>query len=373
MNAEVIIAVVLLVACALTFVLTHLSKAYSIAIGRIAIPNERSSHKTPTPTGGGIAIVFAVYLTSPVLWVLGGAETTAQSTILFAFLLSAGLVAAVGYIDDGRGLASWQRLAVHLVCATVCVYFIGAPGVAFPDFLPVWVTAVGTVLAIVWCLNLFNFMDGTDGIAASEALTVGGVTAVLIYIQAPDNPAWVVMALLAVTSLAFLFWNWPPAKIFMGDVASGFIGFSIAVVALWTIVEEILNVWVWLIIPGMFFIDASLTLVRRLYRRERLYEAHCSHAYQCAVRLLEHAYCNRRGGRHPSHPGGRARTIAHRYVSSATIAVTLLWLTPLSLLAIAYPRWGFAWTLLAWVSTGWVLVSIQNAWHNSRHNEQQND
>jgi Fuc2NAc and GlcNAc transferase len=179
------------------------------------------------------------------------------------------------------------------------------------------------VLGIVWVLNLYNFMDGIDGLAASEAIFVSwGGAFLLMFGGAPPGVA-VAAAAFGAACVGFLLWNWPPAKIFMGDVGSGYIGYTIAVFALAASRESAPSLAAWLILSGVFIVDASVTLLRRLARRERVFAAHRSHAYQ---------WLSRRWG-------------GHKAVTVAVLAMNVLWLLPWALFATLYPRralWGAA-------------------------------
>lgn len=144
-----------------------------------------------------------------------------------------------------------------------------------------WLINVLAVIAIVWMINLYNFMDGIDGIAGTEAITISGAAAIFLWVQNSGLVAVCLLILAAV--LGFLIWNWPPAKIFMGDVGSGFLGFVIAVLAIWSENSGAAPLLIWLLLLGVFIVDATVTLVKRMTRGEKLYEAHRSHVYQLAV------------------------------------------------------------------------------------------
>jgi Fuc2NAc and GlcNAc transferase len=187
-------------------------------------------------------------------------------------------------------------------------------------------------LVIVWSLNLFNFMDGIDGIAASEAVFIGVAGGVLVLVGGGSVALATLCLVLAAACSGFLWWNWAPAKIFMGDVGSGFLGFSIAVLALGVARDQPAGPFVWLILGGVFVVDATVTLMRRLWRRERLYEAHRSHAYQCLARRWQ----------------------SHRRVTLTVTAVNVFWLFPWATLATLYPVHA-GWAALA--AVGPLLVA----------------
>ncbi len=289
------------------------------------VPNSRSSHLAPTPRGGGLAIVatfcFALLYLS---WRPG-----LPFELLMA-LAGALPVAAVGFWDDHGHVPAGWRLLVQAAAALWSLSWIG--GVASVEFAgeSYALGGFGPVLGgvfIVWLLNLFNFMDGIDGLAGAEVLTVTLSAAFLLWLASPSEsmPDIAVLLALAAAAAGFLAWNWPPAKIFMGDVGSGFVGFLLAALALRTATAGSLSLAVWLILTGVFFVDATVTLLRRMASGQRWYEAHRSHAYQHAAR----------------------RWASHRRVSLAVIAVNLLWLLPLAMAAMIWPRWEAVFLLLA--------------------------
>jgi Fuc2NAc and GlcNAc transferase len=202
-----------------------------------------------------------------------------------ALLVGGVLVAAVGWLDDRYRLAAWVRAAVHGIAAVWAVWCLGGMPSVRIGFDTVWLGWVGSMLAVVglvWLTNLYNFMDGIDGLAGGEAVTVGLIGGGLAAATGADGLA------LAATSLAaaaggFLVFNWPPATIFMGDVGSGLLGFAFGVIALASERTDSVPLMVWMLLLGVFIVDATATLIARLMKRERWYEAHRSHAYQRAV------------------------------------------------------------------------------------------
>lgn len=279
-------------------------------IGRIVdLPNARSSHTTPKPRGGGLSIVAVVTGAAILLYVMGR-----MSPPLTTVLLVGGLsVAGIGLLDDVRSAPISLRMIVHLGAALLALYFLGSP-------LPARMAgSVLTVLGIAWMLNLFNFMDGIDGLAASEAAFVLAGAGAISLLLARASPAEVAPLMIAAAAcVGFLAWNWPPASIFMGDVGSGYLGYLIAVLAIASAKSGALNVYVWLILGGVFIVDATLTLVRRLLRGERIYQAHRTHAYQWLAR----------------------RWGSHARVTRAVIAVNVGWLLPCAILAARFGRFA---------------------------------
>jgi Fuc2NAc and GlcNAc transferase len=319
---------------ALSWVLTWWVRRLALARGLLDQPNERSSHSIPTPRVGGIAIVIAA--SAGMLLLLGAGELDPKLAV--ALIGGGAAIAAVGLMDDRRRLSARVRFTVHVLAALWALIWLGGlPPLRIGDHL----TALGPagyvlgVLAIVWVLNLFNFMDGIDGIAASEAIFVAcGATLVAAASGATTGAALV----LGAASGGFLLWNWPPAKIFMGDVGSGYLGYMIGVLAVAATRDDAAAVWVWLTLGGVFFVDATATLIRRALRRERLHQAHRSHAYQRLSR----------------------RWASHGRVTALVLAVNCCWLLPWALYAVRHPGLA-AWTVVVALAPLAVMVVLTGA------------
>jgi Fuc2NAc and GlcNAc transferase len=257
-----------------------LVRSYSLARGILDQPNSRSSHSRPTPRGGGLAI--AVVVVAGLLALYAQGRLSASTTT--GLVVGGALVAGVGWLDDRTGISIPARLAVHVVASVWLVGWLGG----MPDLtiggVRVHLGVGGGVLAVLattWSVNFYNFMDGIDGLAAAEALFAGTAGALLL---GASNPGLAqASALAAAASAGFLLWNWCPARLFMGDVGSGFLGFLFAGLALATERADSLPAVIWLILLGVFFWDATSTLIRRLIRGDRWYAPHRAHAYQRAV------------------------------------------------------------------------------------------
>lgn len=267
-------------ATALTVVLTALVLRY--ARGRlIDVPEDRSSHATPTPTGGGLGIVMVLLLA---VVSLGWWEIIIP-TLAASFAAGLLLVAAVGWADDHRQLAPAWRLIAQLLAGVLVVWGLGGVEQLAIGELIVSLGFPGSVLAVigsVWLINLYNFMDGVDGLAAIEGVFVSGAMAAMFWI-AGESGAALLAGSLAGGCLGFLFWNWPPARIFLGDVGSYSIGFTLAVLALYGEISGSLPLTVFGILAAVFVLDATYTLISRMVRRARWYTAHREHAYQAPV------------------------------------------------------------------------------------------
>lgn len=310
------------------FLLTGWFRAYALRASLIDVPNARSSHSTPTPRGGGLSVALVLLLSLPAagLWI--GLPANA----LIALTAGGIAVAAVGWLDDHADVPARWRMLVHIAASILVVILAGGiPALPLPSVAWDWGWLGGVVLAggIVWHLNLYNFMDGIDGIAGAQAVTVTFPAAVMLWLL--DAPGWALLAaLIAAASAGFLVWNWPPAKVFMGDAGSGLLGFILASFGVLAWTEAGMSIWVWPILMGVFVVDATWTLIHRMIRGERFWEAHRSHAYQHAARF--HG--------------------AHRPVTLAVALMNLVWLTPLAWMAAFWPQWGVALTGLAWLPLG---------------------
>jgi len=249
----------------LSVLLTFLIKKYAIKKSIYDVPNERSSHTIPTPRGGGVAIVVVFYI-SLILF---------KDKIdfgLFLALLTAIPIVVISVIDDLFTISSKIRLAVQALSALLGLYFLG--GVESIDFVffklsGAFVNVIAFV-SILWLTNLYNFLDGIDGYAGSQAVTVG--LGMFIFFS---NPLGLVIA---VASLGFLVFNWHKATIFMGDVGSATLGYLFAIFAFSNTLDG--NIYIWLILLSLFWYDATITLFRRYRNGESITQAHKKHAYQ---------------------------------------------------------------------------------------------
>jgi Fuc2NAc and GlcNAc transferase len=310
-------------ACALLF--TGVARKLAVSHNLIDLPNSRSSHMVPTPRGGGVAIVAAML--PALLW--SGACGSLEITAVAAVVLGGAAVALVGFLDDRRGLSARIRIAVHvtsialLLIGTSSLGKLAVPGVPDMTILQ-FVTAL---LALTWLLNLFNFMDGIDGIASAEACYFGlGLAITLRATDHAGQPVGLSLAL-AGAALGFLFWNWPPAKIFLGDVGSGFLGFIVGALALVAHLSAGLTLWAPVILVAVFVADATVTLLRRMLQGERWHQAHRTHLYQRLSRKL----------------GG------HLPVTIGVLFINFGWLLPLAVAASRRPALGGLFAAVAYV------------------------
>ena len=283
----IIVSLALLVASAF---ITRQLVMNSHRFSQMDIPNERSSHFTPTPRGGGLSFVA----TSIVGFLLLTLNSTIDRADLLALCCAGIIVAVAGHLDDRQKISgATVRLVLHAIGAIVLIVGIGIPSQISLFDRTVNIGVIGSILGVlylVWLLNLFNFMDGTDGIAASEAIFVCIAGAVLNYHVRSDIHFSTASIILATSTLGFLLYNWSPAKIFMGDVGSGYLGIVIGGLSLMAAKQQSDLLWVWIILLAVFVSDATVTLIRRLLRKQKPHVAHRSHAYQhLAIRFNSHS------------------------------------------------------------------------------------
>lgn len=243
-------------------------------------PNERSLHDRPTPRGGGVAILAAIIACETVQIVLfydGHVMVIAASMLV---------VAAVAFLDDHYFIPPVYRLMAQTAAALIILYGgfvmenLEIPGVAW--HWPYAAGALFSVLFIVWMINLYNFMDGMDGFAGGMAVSGFGAFAAMGWI-AGHELFLAVNLIIACASAGFLVFNFPPARIFMGDIGSSTLGLLAAALSLWGVKDGVFPFWIAVLVFSPFIVDASVTLLRRLWRREKIWLAHKTHYYQKLV------------------------------------------------------------------------------------------
>lgn len=261
----------------LSFLLTYLIRRIALRNKIVSIPNERSLHVNPTPVGGGLAILITWYIGITFLFF----NQMIEKNLYFA-LLSGVLLAIISLIDDIIGLKPFVRLCFHFISALIAFIFLGGlrqliiPGIEFNYNFLVYPL---TILGIVWFINLFNFMDGVDGFASLEAITI----CLVIYALSGN----IINLLLIACISGFMVWNLPKAKIFMGDVGSTQLGFILVVLGIYFHNSFQFSILNWIMLSSPFWFDATLTLYRRWRNGEKLSEAHRKHAYQ---RIVQSGY-----------------------------------------------------------------------------------
>ena len=291
-------------------------RRWSLRRNLFDVPNERSSHTTPTPRGGGLIIVLIS------LSVYSIYSLTQTGTFVWSYVVGAILVAGISWLDDLYTISFIWRFAVHVAAALLVIFSVGYFGDIFILFArqsPVnelggWLL---TFFWIVWLTNAYNFMDGIDGIAGIQAFSAGIGWLVIGKVFGADSTGFY-GGVIAFTGLGFLIQNWQPARIFMGDVGSAFLGYTFAVLPLLferemgTIFQNNYQLALGgVFLNWLFLFDTIYTFMRRLLRKERFWEAHRGHIYQKLVS-----------------EGHSHQFIANLYgvISGLTIFATVLWL-----------------------------------------------
>jgi Fuc2NAc and GlcNAc transferase len=301
-----------LVAALLTRVLIGVARRGSI----LAVPNERSSHSIPTPTMGGAAIVLPVLIWSG--YRLG------QDPLCWSIVLGGGILALLGLADDLRDLSARVRVPIQCLAVAIALTTVplAIPLVVAPFTIePRWLVAALDFVIVLWIVNLYNFMDGIDGLAASQCVVFcAGVLSIGHPAAFVQEFLWVLLGATA----GFLWFNRPPARIFMGDVGVGLLGLVVGIVSLTLDARHQMPLIASMILLAGFWFDATYTLCVRIATGQKFASAHRSHLYQrCAARL------------------GHART------TSMFIGYAIVWLMPLAWSCVRAPAWGFAWLVAA--------------------------
>jgi len=317
----------------LSAVSTGIVRRYALRSGMVDVPNQRSSHRVPTARGGGIAIAL-IFLIATIL--LAGAGLLAANT---AWALAGGglVVAWTGWRDDRKHVSVKWRLTAHFVAALWALFCLdGMFSLQWGGGSIAWgyAGAALTLAGMVWLTNLYNFMDGIDGLAAAQAVSTAGVGGVILWVSGAYGLSLTSFAL-AAASAGFLMWNWPPARIFMGDVGSGLLGFSFAVLAIASEKSNAFPALGWLLLLAIFATDATFTLIRRIIHKQPWSQAHRTHAYQCAVQL----------------------GASHRQVTLSVVFLNIFVLSPLAWLV----WWRPAWLLWVCLAVGALALLIWSA------------
>jgi UDP-N-acetylmuramyl pentapeptide phosphotransferase/UDP-N-acetylglucosamine-1-phosphate transferase len=258
----------------LSFVLTFLIRKLAITISIVDVPSERSSHRNPTPKGGGLAVAV-VWFTGLIYFYL---TKNIDERLFFSFLPGI-LLVIIGIIDDIIAIRPLYRLIFQFIVSSIAVFILGGLEKLDLGFYVIGNRTVLTVLALlgtVWFINLFNFLDGIDGYIGMEVVFISSSIVLLFN----DSIAPILLA----ATLGFLIWNWQPAKIFLGDVGSTLLGFNIAIFSIYYQNSSRSSLLIWLILSSLFWFDATLTLYRRYRHKEPLIIPHRKHAFHRIVK-----------------------------------------------------------------------------------------
>jgi len=313
----------------LSWAVTGRVRQYAMRRMLLDHPNHRSLHTSPTPRGGGLSIAITVLSVILLLWFAG----YIPDQIVLATAVGGLVVALTGWLDDNLDVSIVIRLIMYLLASSWACYWISGMSLGSPDLHPV--EFLLRVLALTWMINLYNFMDGSDALAASQGVFAAVVAAILLFTTGSSGPAYIMLALAASCS-GFLIWNWPPARIFMGDIGSCFTGFMFGIFVMVTWDDGTISPAVWLIVLSLFICDASLTLIKRLFTGARWYQAHRSHAYQLAIQS----------------------GLSHKQLIYIILLLFMTLLLPLSWIAYRFEnfQWGATAFVYCMVAIIWLLI-----------------
>ena len=323
----------LLIAFVLSFTLTGFFSRYAVNFNLLDVPNARSSHVIPTPRGGGV--VFAcIFLIMTCLFVQ---PLTEMKTKLIGFVCAASLIASIGFLDDIRDLSTKIRFLIQCIAVLIlmlCTNSYGYLDIGLTNYIPIWILAPISLIGFVWLVNLYNFMDGIDGFAASQGITTCGTLLALLLLFHPDEYLLILSGLMIACLSGFIVWNWSPAKIFMGDVGSGFLGLFFA----YMILASPFSLWTWMVLLSGFWVDATATLIRRVASGQHWTTPHKTHAYQ---------QLTKRWGR-------------HNKVTLSLIVLNVFWNCPLAFATVRWPNMA-PWITLFAIVPIFGLVLLLNA------------
>jgi Fuc2NAc and GlcNAc transferase len=301
-------------------------------------PNQRSSHEMPVPTSGGIGFIIAF---SILTFVLFSWQIIALKELL---LFSSGIFLAItGFIDDLKSLSIGKRLLVQFA-VSLCVAFL-VEGAPVFDILGVWqISGIASktllVFGLVWLVNLYNFMDGIDALAVTEAIFYS-LAIPLLALSGGGVQVSIIALGLGITLCAFLYFNLPPAKIFMGDMGSNYLGLVLGALGILAISSGSVTIWTLLVLLGVFIVDSTSTLMARILGGAVWYHGHKSHAYQRAARKFR----------------------SHGKVVAVVCAINVIWLLPIAWMTTRYPEMSLFLTAFAWLPLA-LLCLYCKKWSN---------
>jgi len=298
-----------------------LYQKYAIKNEIISNINHRTLHKTPVPRGGGVVFSLLVVFCIFILKVFDNISNFAL--YIFGF---GGLVATLfGFVDDIKDISARVKLIVQLFLSGWVVYWLYSSELLLLNFIPLYVAASLALFFMVWMINAYNFIDGIDGMAASTAVFVSLTLAVMLFVTEGPFEVMVVFVLISTAVCGFMFFNWPPATVFMGDAGSLFLGYMFGSLLLLTVLNGSISIWTWLTVFGYFFSDTTATQIMRVVLVKKWYLAHRSHAYQNLARITD----------------------SHFKVTTSVVVYNLLWVFPLTLWSTFQPAMGMVTAFLS--------------------------
>ena len=326
-----------------SFFSTSYIRKYSLSRSLIDVPNDRSSHTVPTPRGGGLSISISVLLCVGLLYFAGWLKTE----ITMALGIGGLLVAVIGWIDDHKHIPALWRTVSYAIAAGWAVFCLGGLQSIKLGTYELMLGQFGSVLAVlgvVWLTNLYKFMEGTDGMAATQAICVGLLAGILFWLEGQHGVA-IVCFVISASSCGFLYWNWPPARIFMGDAGSCLLGFAFGVLSIIGEKGGTITIAIWFILLAVFIGDATLTLLMRIMKGEKWYQAHKSHAYQRLAQL----------------------GMSHKNLALSLLLINIMILWPMATMAFVWGEYSYhiAAASILLISVLWGAIQVHYYRHHS--------
>lgn len=309
----------------ISLVMSYFYPAFALKYGFHAKPNFRSLHTKIMPRGVGIVIVSIML---PVIFLLRQKDFIPHNE--FIVLLSGGLlVSLVGFLDDRFEISARIRFPVQIAAAVWICFWLGASPVLNLGFTTIdlgWFGAILAVVMLVWFYNLFNFIDGIDAMAMSSVVFVSFSMGIILFLEQESSLA-IILFFLGIANLGVLYFNWPPAKVFLGDVGTSFNSYTLSVIIMSSLWTGKPIVWIWLILLAYYLTDTTLTTSVRIIKfRRTWYHPHRSHAYQNLARIWDN----------------------HLKMVSIVWLINLVWLLPLAILAYRMPENAWLYFMVAY-------------------------
>jgi len=308
-----------IIAC--SWIGVFLYKKYALYTGIISNPNYRTLHELPIPRGGGIVFSTLFILAILLIW----RYLQLSDNLLLILGVGGGMASLLGFIDDIKNIRARFKLIIQLLLSSWVLYCLYLDNLLFLNWMPFFLTIPAFLFFMVWIINAYNFMDGVDGMAASGAIFTSLTLALVLSLTGNSVELIAIFILMAALISGFIFFNWPPASIFMGDAGSVFLGYIFGSLLLFTSLNGYISIWIWLTVFGYFFADTTVTQIVRVISIKKWYLPHRSHAYQNLARI----------------------TGSHLKVTSGVTLYNIIWILPLTLLSALKPEMAVIISMLA--------------------------
>ena len=299
--------------------------------GIMANPNFRTLHEAPIPSSGGVVFAFIFVMGVFLLWILD----LLSDNLLIILGIGGCAATLLGFLDDKNNIKATKKIAMQIFLSGFALFYLDGGPLLNIDLIPSLVAIPLSILFLVWVINAYNFMDGIDGMAASGAIFSSGAIVLTMALTNEFSEVTILLLLLAVSVLAFMVFNWPPAKIFMGDSGSIFLGYCFGAFIIYSLMMGEISFLTWLVVFGYYLGDTTTTTIIRTVRGKKWNEAHRSHAYQNLARILDN----------------------HSIVTIGVIIYHILWLLPLAVWTVLKPDFAIIAVILAFLPS--IICSIK--------------